>query len=134
MPEIFTVKASDLVLKISENIDPTILDISKYEAFLDALCGTREFQKEAIRTALRYLLSGRYRNLRALAEENYDSNQNLRELYPTFADFERHLQLPDKLTCTIDLATATGKSYVLYGIAYNNARQLAKPDREWLNP
>ena len=32
-----------------ENIDPEKFDISKYEAFLDALCGTREFQKEAIR-------------------------------------------------------------------------------------
>ena len=80
-------------------------------------CGTREFQKEAIRTVLRYLLGGRYRNLRDLAEENYEKNLNLRELYPTFSDFERHLQLPDKLSCTIDLATGTGKSYVLYGIA-----------------
>jgi len=117
MPEIFTVKASDLVLKVSENIDPTVFNISKYEAFLDALCGPREFQKEAIRTVLRYLLGGRYKNLRDLAEENYNNNPVLRELYPTFADFERHLQLPDKLACTIDLATGTGKSYVLYGIA-----------------
>jgi len=117
MPEIFTIKASDLVLKVSENIDPAKFDISKYEAFLDALCGTREFQKEAIRIVLRYLLGGRYRNLRDLAEENYYQNPNLRELYPTFSDFERHLQLPDKLSCTIDLATGTGKSYVLYGIA-----------------
>ena len=117
MSEIFTIKASDLVLKVSENIDPARFDISKYEAFLDALCGTREFQKEAIRTVLRYLLGDRYRNLRDLAEENYEQNPNLRELYPTFSDFERHLQLPDKLSCTIDLATGTGKSYVLYGIA-----------------
>ena len=117
MPEIFTIKASDLVLRVSENVDPAKFDISKYEAFLDALCGTREFQKEAIRTVLRYLLGGRYRNLRDLAEENYNQNFNLRELYPTFSDFERHLQLPDKLFCTIDLATGTGKSYVLYGIA-----------------
>jgi len=117
MPEVFTVKASDLVLKVSESIDPTRFNVSKYEAFLDALCGTREFQKEAIRTVLRYLLGGRYRNLRDLAEENYENNPNLRDLYPTFTDFERHLQLPDKLACTIDLATGTGKSYVLYGIA-----------------
>ena len=117
MPEIFTIKASDLILRVSENIDPARFDISKYEAFLDALCGTREFQKEVIRTVLRYLLGGRYRNLRDLAEENYNQNPNLRELYPTFSDFERHLQLPDKLSCTIDLATGTGKSYVLYGIA-----------------
>lgn len=117
MPEVPTVKASDLVLKVSENIDLAIFDISKYEAFLDALCGTREFQKEAIRTVLRYLLGRRYRNLRDLAEENYESNPSLRELYPIFADFERHLQLPDQLACTVDLATGTGKSYVLYGIS-----------------
>jgi len=117
MPEIFTIKSSDLVLRVSENIDPEKFDISKYEAFLDTLCGPREFQKEAIRTVLRYLLGGRYRSIRDLAEENYDNNPNLRELYSTFADFERHLQLPDKLSCTIDLATGTGKSYVLYGIA-----------------
>jgi len=117
MPEIFTIKASDLVLRVSENIDPDIFDISKYEAFLDALCETREFQKEAIRIVLRYLLGGRYSNLRELARENYENNPNINELYPTFTDFERHLQLPDKLSCTIDLATGTGKSYVLYGIA-----------------
>jgi len=117
MPEFFTVKANDLVLKVSENVDSTRFDVSKYEVFLDALCGPREFQKEAIRTVLRYLLGGRYKNLRDLAKENYENNPNLRELYPTFSDFERHLQLPDKLACTIDLATGTGKSYVLYGIA-----------------
>lgn len=117
MLEVFTVKASDLVLKVSENIDPTKFSINKYEAFLDALCGPREFQKEAIRTVLRYLLGGRYASLRDLAKENYESNPNLRRLYPTLADYERHLQLPDKLSCTIDLATGTGKSYVMYGIA-----------------
>ncbi len=117
MPDIYTIKSSDLVLKVSENIDPLKFDISKYELFLDVLCGSREFQKDAIRTVLRYLLSGRYKNLRDLAEENYEENENLRELFSTFVDFSRHLQLPDKLACTIDLATATGKSYVLYGIA-----------------
>ena len=34
MPELFTIKANDLVLKISENVDPARFDISKYEAFL----------------------------------------------------------------------------------------------------
>ena len=33
MAEIFTIKASDLVLKVSENIDPAKFDISKYEDF-----------------------------------------------------------------------------------------------------
>lgn len=63
MSEILTIKASDLVLKVSENVDPAVFDISRYEAFLDTLCGPREFQKEAIRTILRYLLGRRYKNL-----------------------------------------------------------------------
>jgi type III restriction enzyme len=29
---------------------------------------------------------------------------------------QRHLQLPDQLSCSIDQATGTGKSYVLYGL------------------
>src|SRR4030042_1138419 len=34
-----------------------------------------------------------------------------------YEDFLSHLQLPDKLSCSLDHATATGKSYVMYGIA-----------------
>ena len=107
----------DLVLKVSPNIDPEKFDINKYEAFLDALCGEREYQKETIRVALRYLLGGQYNNLKELAEENFHQNPVLQERYDSLKDFYKHLQLPDKLSCTIDLATATGKSYVLYGIA-----------------
>lgn len=51
-------KNQDLVLKVSPNIDPEKFDINKYEAFLDALCGEREYQKETIRVTLRYLLRG----------------------------------------------------------------------------
>jgi type III restriction enzyme len=110
-------KNQDLVLKVSPNVDPEKFDINKYEAFLDALCGEREYQKEAIRVTLRYLLGGQYNNLKELAEENYHQNRVLQEKYSSLEDFYKYLQLPDKLSCTIDLATATGKSYVLYGIA-----------------
>ena len=37
MPEFFTIKASDLVLRVSEKVDPAKFDISKYEVFLDVL-------------------------------------------------------------------------------------------------
>jgi type III restriction enzyme len=107
----------DLVLQVSPSVDPARFDISRYEPLLDALCSTREYQKEAIRITLRYLLGGRYANLRALAEENFYSNGKLRERYSSFREMERHLQLPDQISCSIDLATATGKSYVMYGIA-----------------
>lgn len=107
----------DLVLQVSQSIDPKKFDINRYEPFIDALCGTREYQKEAIRIALRYLLGGRYQSLRQLAEENFNAQSKIKERYGTLSEMDRHLQLPDQLSCTIDLATATGKSYVMYGIA-----------------
>jgi type III restriction enzyme len=117
MPDQLTFRNQDLVLNVSATIDPTRFDINRYEPFLDALCGNREYQKEAIRVTLRYLLGSRYSNLRALAEENFNSNDNLQERYGSFNEMDRHLQLPDQLSCSIDLATATGKSYVIYGLA-----------------
>lgn len=112
-----TFRNEDLVLKVSNNVDPAVWDDSRYEAFLDELCGYREYQKDAIRTTLRYLLGGKYNDLRALAKENFDDNFELRERYGTWTSMESHLQLPDCLSCSIDQATATGKSYVLYGLA-----------------
>jgi len=107
----------DLILKVTTDIDPKVWDESRYEAFLDELCGIREYQKEAIRTTLRYLLGGKYANLRELAKENFDANDELQQCYGSWAGMEKHLQLPDQLSCSIDQATGTGKSYVLYGLA-----------------
>lgn len=107
----------DLVLEVSKNIDPAVFNMDKYEGFVDALCGERNYQKEAIKTTLRYMLGGQYKNITELAEENYNSNDKLRDLYGSFTEMKRHLQLPDKLSCSIDLGTGTGKSYVIYGIA-----------------
>lgn len=110
-------KNEDLILKVTENIDPKVWDENKYEAFLDELCGYREYQKEAIRTTLRFLLGGKYPDLRALAKENFADNFGLQERYGSWAAMEKHLQFPDKLACSVDQATGTGKSFVLYGLA-----------------
>lgn len=107
----------DLLLKVNKKVDPTRWDESRYEGFIDELCGDREYQKEAVRTALRYLLGGRYANLRALARANYEENPVLERRYGSWAGMERQLQLPDQLSASLDLATGTGKSYVLYGLA-----------------
>ena len=112
-----TFRNEDLVLKVTTDIDPQVWDESRYEAFLDELCGSREYQKEAIRTTLRYLRGGKYANLRELAKENFDDNDELQQRYGSWAGMEKHLQLPDQLSCSIDQATGTGKSYVLYGLA-----------------
>ena len=92
-------------------------DESRYEAFIDELCGVREYQKDAIRTVMRYMAGGQYLNLRALAEENFKANEELEKRYGSWKGMEGHLQLPYQLACSLDMATGTGKSYVLYGIA-----------------
>jgi type III restriction enzyme len=112
-----TFQNTDLVLKVSSNCNPKRFEPNKYEAFLDALCGDREYQKSGIRETTRYLLSGEYKSLKDLAEDNYRNNPKLQEKYSSFEDFVSYLQLPDKLSSSLDHATATGKSYVMYGIA-----------------
>ena len=112
-----TFKNEDLVLKVTANIDPVVWDESRYEPFIDELCSVREYQKEAIRTVMRYMAGGQYLNLRALAEENFKTNDELEKRYGSWKGMEGHLQLPYQLACSLDMATGTGKSYVLYGIA-----------------
>jgi len=111
------IKTDDLVLKVTKNIDPVNLDLDKYDDFLEELCGHREFQKEAIKTTIRFLLSEEYQNTEDLAKENFDNNGSLKDFYVTFDKFKKSLEFPGKLACTIDLATATGKSWVMYGIS-----------------
>src|SRR3990172_4110384 len=116
-PDRLRFRNEDLLLKVSPAVDRARWDESRYEAFIDELCGYREYQKEALRTALRYLLGGEYADLRALARANYGANPMLEARYGSWAGMERHLQLPDQLAASLDLATGTGKSYVLYGLA-----------------
>ncbi len=109
--------ASDLILKVRNSYDKSKLNLMVWEDYLDILCGNRDYQKEAITTAIIYLASGEYQNINQLARENYQNNQDLQSLYRTESDFAKSLPLKDRLSGVIDLATATGKSYVIYGIA-----------------
>jgi type III restriction enzyme len=107
----------DLVLQVTEAIDRKKWDESRYEPFIDELCGSRDYQKGAVRTVLRYLLGGEYRDLQSLAKASYEKNPVLEQRYGSWEGMQHHLQLPDQLSASLDLATATGKSYVLYGLA-----------------
>lgn len=111
-----TFRNEDLLLAVRPH-DPALWDETRYEAFLDALCGHREYQKTAIRTVLSYWLGGRYADLRQLAEENFEANEELHNRWSRWDSMQPHLQLPEQLACSLDLATGTGKSFVLYGIA-----------------
>lgn len=111
-------KESDLVLQVSKNADPAVWDEGKYSTFLEMLFRGRAYQKEAAETALRYLNSGEYSCLSDLAKENFKKNEAIRgRFYDRLDAFLDDLGLPQKLSGTIDLATGTGKSYVMYAIA-----------------
>jgi type III restriction enzyme len=111
-----TFRNEDLVLAVKAH-DPAKWDESRYEPFLNALCGHREYQKAAIRVVLSFWLGGRYSDLRQLAQENFGHNDDLGHRWGRWDTMLAHLQLPDQLACSLDLATGTGKSFVLYGIA-----------------
>ncbi|MEK0338076.1 MAG: DEAD/DEAH box helicase family protein, partial [Nitrosopumilus sp.] len=86
---------------------------------LDILVNGRQYQKEAIIDTVIFLASGLYKNTTDLVEKNWNNNENveLKNRYSNSDDYLHHLQIPNKLSVSIDLATGTGKSYVIYGIA-----------------
>ncbi len=104
----------DVLLHLNKEADS--FDISKYEDFIFELCGEWEFQKEAIRKVLRYYLSNRYQDSKQLLEENYAQNPKLKS-FTSKDKFIENLPFPYKLACTIDLATGTGKSWIMYAVA-----------------
>jgi len=104
----------DMLLHLNDKAKK--FDISKYEDFLYELCGDWDFQKDAIRTILQYYISGEYKNCRKLFEENYDRNPLMQD-FKSKSKFIDDLPFPYKLACSIDLATGTGKSWVMYGVA-----------------
>lgn len=54
----------DLVLKVSKYYDQEKYELEKWEPFVDALCRDREYQKEAIFTAIKYMLNNKYNSKR----------------------------------------------------------------------
>lgn len=107
----------DLILKVNKHYDKSKLDFNIWEQYLDVLCGDREYQKEAIRNALIYLATGMYSTIEDIIKENYNNNTELSKKYAAVEDYIDNLQIPRKLFANIDLATGTGKSYVIFAIA-----------------
>ena len=117
MKDIKIYKTNDLVLSIDLNYNPELLRLDQWLNFIDVLCGDREYQKEAIQAAIIYLSSGEYNSIEDLVQQNWEKNSELHSRYKSLDDYRSKLQLPHKLSGTIDLATGTGKSYIIYGIA-----------------
>lgn len=111
-------KQDDFVLKVRDFSDQTNAIVGKYEAYLDAIT-TEPFEhvREAIRVGLRFLVSSQYKNTYDLALENWENNSKLQLKYNAFEQYLLNIQIQDRKAVNIDLATGTGKSWAIYGLA-----------------
>ncbi|MEQ1557836.1 MAG: DEAD/DEAH box helicase family protein [Methyloglobulus sp.] len=114
-----TYRNDDFVLQIQDD-DAAVRNIfNKYDAFLAELSGTHySFQTEAIKTVLKFLLSSKYKTTGELAAENFDRNTKLQSYFgETLQNYLSSFALADKKSVSVDLATGTGKSFAIYGLA-----------------
>lgn len=118
MEGIRRIELNNLVLKVNTNYDHSIVNLDDWQEYLDCLCGDREYQKDAIRTVVIYLSSGRYSSINDLVVENYKNNEDIRDSYASVGHYLRSIQLPNMMSGVVDLATATGKSFVIFGVAH----------------
>jgi type III restriction enzyme len=109
--------ADQLLLKVSESYDRTVFDLDAYDEFIERSAAGRDFQAEAIRTVLRLFCSGKYQNSAQLARESWDESPDLQRRYLSGEALTDRLPFPEMLACSLDLATATGKSFVIYAVA-----------------
>jgi type III restriction enzyme len=111
------IKNEDLVLRVIPT-DDSKKQVEKYSAFLDLIFDKEYyFLREAACNILYFLLSGSYLSITDLAKENFKDNPKLVQKYGNQQKMLSNLQLPEKKSCTADLATGTGKSYLIYAIA-----------------
>ena len=93
-------------------------DFSEVEDFVRELVGSREYQFKTIKELMIYLWGGSYQDVSELARENYAKKVAIQQRFQSEENFLRHLPLPDRLSGVVHLATGTGKSYVMFALAY----------------
>lgn len=91
---------------------------SDIEEYVRAVTGGREYQYDAIKTTMIYLWGGGYKNVAALAKENFARKEHIRERFGSEEMMMGHLPLADRLSGVVHMATGTGKSYVIFAVAY----------------
>lgn len=93
-------------------------DFSEIEDYVRELAGSRDYQYDAIKQVMIYLWGGAYSTIVDLAKENLKKKPQLRQRFGNDEVFLRRIPLPDRLSGVVHLATGTGKSYLLFAIAY----------------
>ncbi len=109
--------AGQLVLSPRRDVDPNVFDLDAYEDFIEADTEGRPYHREAVAAVLQFLAGQRYKNAEEWARDAWDNSQDLQRRYATADQLVERLPFPDKLSCSLDMATGTGKSFALYRIA-----------------
>lgn len=119
MPRVQKINLSDHTLDINiRKCNYQKFDFSEVEDFVRELSGGRDFQYKSIKEVMIYLWGGSYTDVTQLAKENYAKKPGIQHRFQSEQNFLRHLPLPDRLSGVIHMATGTGKSYVIFAIAY----------------
>jgi type III restriction enzyme len=93
-------------------------NFSEIEEYVRELTGSREYQYTAIKQVMIYLWGGAHPTVVDLANENFSRKPQLCRRFGSEEAFLRRIPLPDRLSGVVHLATGTGKSYLLFAIAY----------------
>ena len=112
-------KNNDFILQIDDEFSSTELSIvNKYDAFLDALT-TADFEhvREAIKKAIHFFVTDKFVNTEQAAVYTFNKSEKLQSRYRDLSEYLKHIRIKNKKSYSIDLATGTGKSWVIYGVA-----------------
>jgi len=111
-------RIADQVLRVEDSREATEAVVHKYDAFLNLLSADRyAFQRDAVRESLRFLVSDKYPDLERLARENWNRREAIRQRHESLDAYLSKMPLRDRKSVSLDLATGTGKSFVMYGLA-----------------
>lgn len=109
---------ADQVLRVDDKRDATEAVVHKYDAFLNLLCADRfAFQRDAVREALRFLVSDKYPDLERLARENWNAKPAIQQRHESLDAYLAKMPLRERKAVSLDLATGAGKSFVMYALA-----------------
>lgn len=93
-------------------------DFSEIEEFVAELAGSRDYEYEAIKNIMIYLWGGKYISVVDLAKKNYKKKESIQARFQSEDHYLNMLPLPNRLSGVCHMATGTGKSYVIFAIAY----------------
>lgn len=91
---------------------------SDIEDYVRAVSGGREYQYQAIKHTMIYLWGGTYKDVIVLARENFSQKIHIKERFGSEEIMMGHLPLADRISGVVHMATGTGKSYVIFVVAY----------------